>query len=135
MSRSAIGSTLERLPRMRRPRFAHLVAARLLVLAVMGQIALGVIALPLHAAFGAVVGILALILARAALEGGFAPSTTRLSVVPAVLVALQGILIALSEAIPVCGILHLLNGFVILAAAFVVAIESEDEAAPKGVDR
>ena len=110
-----------------RSRRIHLLAARLLVVAVMAQIAIGVIALRVHAWTGSVVGLLALVIAAAGLRGRFSSSTTMLSVAALVLVALQGALVALSDLVPLLGIIHLIDGFVIFGIAIVLAIESEDE--------
>ena len=112
---------------VRRFRQIHLVAARLLVGAVLAQIGLGVIALPIHEWTGTVVGLVSLIVAVAAVRGRFTSSTVGLSIAALVLVALQGILIALADTIPALGIIHLIDGFVIFGIAIVVAIESEDE--------
>ena len=110
----------------------HLLAARLLVVAVMSQIAIGVIALRVHAWTGSVVGLLALVLAVAGIRGRFSPSTTMLSVAALVLVALQGALIALSDLVPLLGIIHLIDGFVIFGIAIVLGVESEDEGREAG---
>jgi hypothetical protein len=110
-----------------RSRRLHLVAARLLVGAVMSQIALGVIALPVHAWTGLVVGLLSLLVAVAGVTGRFSSSTVGLGVAALVLVGLQGVLIALADTVPVLGIVHLIDGFVIFGIAIVIAIESEDE--------
>jgi len=112
---------------VRRFRQIHLVAARLLVGAVLAQIGLGVIALPIHEWTGIVVALVSLVVATAAVCGRFTSSTVALSVAALVLVALQGILIALSDAVPILGIAHLIDGFIIFGLAIVVAIESEDE--------
>jgi hypothetical protein len=105
----------------------HLVSARLLVGAVMSQIALGIIALPVHEWTGLLVGLLSLVVAIAAVRGRFSPSTVGLSVATVVLVGLQGVFIALADSVSVLGILHLIDGFAIFGIAIVVAIESEDE--------
>jgi hypothetical protein len=105
----------------------HLIAARLLVGAVLAQIALGVIALPVHEWTGLVVGLLSLVVATAGARGRFSRSTVGLGIASVVLVGLQGVFIALSDAIPAFGILHLVDGFVIFGVAIVIAIESEDE--------
>lgn len=110
-----------------RARRLHLVAARSLLGAVGVQIGLGVIALPVHAWTGLLVGALALLVAGSGMRAGFSPSTTGLSVAALLLACLQGALIALSDAIPLLGILHVIDGFVLLGVAIVVAIESEDE--------
>jgi hypothetical protein len=115
-----------------RMRHVHLIAARLLVGAVMAQIALGVIALRIHAWTGLVVGLLSLVVAVSAVRGRFSRSTVGLSIATAVLVGLQGVLIALSDALSFLGILHLIDGFVIFGIAIVVAIESEDEGRAEG---
>src|SRR5947209_6456438 len=86
---------------VRRFRQIHLVAARLLVGAVLAQIGLGVIALPIHEWTGIVVALVSLVVATAAVCGRFTSSTVGLSVAALVLVALQGILIALSDAVPI----------------------------------
>jgi hypothetical protein len=114
-----------------RMRHIHLIAARLLVGAVMAQIALGVIALRVHAWTGLVVGLLSLVVAVSAVRGRFSRSTVGLSIAAAVLVGLQGVLIALSDTLSFLGILHLIDGFVIFGIAIVVAIESEDEGKEK----
>jgi hypothetical protein len=118
---------------VRRIRQIHLVAARLLVGAVLAQIGLGVIALPIHEWTGAVVGLVSLIVAVAAIRGRFTSSTVGLSVAALVLVALQGLLIALADTIPLLGIIHLIDGFIIFGIAIVVAIESEDERRVEGL--
>jgi hypothetical protein len=115
-----------------RMRHIHLIAARLLVGAVMAQIALGVIALRIHAWTGLVVGLLSLVVTVSAVRGRFSRSTVGLSIATAVLVGLQGVLIALSDALSFLGILHLIDGFVIFGMAIVVAIESEDEGRAEG---
>jgi hypothetical protein len=112
---------------VRRFRQIHLIAARLQVGAVLAQIALGVIALPIHEWTGVMVALVSLVVATAAIRGRFTSSTVGLSLAALVLVALQGILIALADTIPVLGIIHLIDGFVIFGLAIVVAIESEDE--------
>jgi hypothetical protein len=111
----------------RRYRQTHLIAARLLVGAVMAQLALGVIALPVHSWTGPVVGLLSLIVAVTGVRGRFTSSTVGLSVASVVLVGLQGGFIALSDAVPAFGIVHLIDGLIIFGIAIVVAIESEDE--------
>lgn len=105
----------------------HLIAARLLVGAVLSQIALGVIALPVHAWTGLPVGLLSVMVAIAGVRGQFTSSTVGLSIASVLLVGLQGVFIALSDAIPAFGIVHLVDGFVIFGIAIVIAIESEDE--------
>jgi hypothetical protein len=115
-----------------RMRHIHLIAARLLIGAVMAQIALGVIALRIHAWTGLVVGLLSLVVAVSAVRGRFSRSTVGLSIATAVLVGLQGVLIALADTLSFLGILHLIDGFVIFGIAIVVAIESEDEGRAEG---
>jgi hypothetical protein len=110
----------------------HLIAARLLVGAVLSQIALGVIALPVHEWTGLGVGLLSLIVAIAGVRGPFTRSTIGLSIASVVLVGLQGVFIALSDAIPAFGIVHLVDGFIIFGIAIVIAIESEDEGREEG---
>lgn len=105
----------------------HLVAARVLVGAVLSQIALGVIALPVHKWTGLVVGVLSLIVAIAGVRGRFSRSTVGLSLASVVLVGFQGMLIALADTLSVLGIVHLVDGFIIFGISIVIAIESEDE--------
>lgn len=112
---------------IRRFRRIHLVAARLLVGGVMAQLALGVISLRVHAWTGPLVGLLSLIVAVAAVRGRFTTSTVGLSVTALALVGLQGVLIALADAVSAFGIVHLVDGFIIFGLAIVIAIESEDE--------
>ncbi|HEX6506962.1 MAG TPA: hypothetical protein VF221_04950 [Chloroflexota bacterium] len=120
------------LPSTRRLRQAHLVMSRVLVLAVMGQLALGIIALPVHRGFGLAIGLLSLALALTAEEGGLSTSTVGLSVALLLLVCLQGFLIAVQRYVAASSIVHLVNGFVIFGLSLVVAIESEDEGKPDG---
>jgi hypothetical protein len=120
---------------VRRFRQIHLVAARLQVGAVLAQIALGVIAVPIHEWTGIVVALVSLVVATAAVRGRFTASTVGLSVAALVMVALQGVLIAPADTIPVLGIIHLIDGFIIFGIAIVVAIESEDEGREANSDR
>jgi hypothetical protein len=113
----------------------HLVSARLLVGAVMSQIALGIIALPVHEWTGLLVGLLSLVVAIAAVRGRFSPSTVGLSVATVVLVGLQGVFIALADSVSVFGIVHLIDGFIIFGIAIVIAIESEDEGREEDLER
>lgn len=110
-----------------RCRQIHLIAARVLVGGVMAQLALGVISLRIHAWTGPLVGLLSLVVALAAVRGKFTSSTVGLSVAALVLVVFQGVFIALSDAVPVFGIVHLIEGLIIFGLAIVIAIESEDE--------
>jgi hypothetical protein len=110
-----------------RSRQIHLIAARLLVGAVMLQLALGVIALRVHEWTGLVVAVLALIVAMTGVRGRFSRSTVGLGLASVVLVGLQGAFIALSDAISTFGIVHLIDGLIIFGLAIVIAIESEDE--------
>jgi hypothetical protein len=109
------------------PRRIHLLVARALVIAVFGQIGLGVVALPIHQVFGILIGALSVMLAVSAVRGGFSRSTRGLSVAFLALTGLQGVFIALSDSVPLFTAFHLFNGFLLFAIAIVVAIESEDE--------
>ncbi len=105
----------------------HLFTARILIFVIFAQIGLGVIVLSIHRWLGLAIGLLAVLLAVTARRGEFTPSTTRLSIAFLALVIVQGLFIALADRIPVFGILHLINGFLLFGMAIVVAIESEGE--------
>jgi hypothetical protein len=110
-------------------RRAHLLTARLLVGAVIVQISLLILGMPVgyHQAFGVVVGLLALALALLAISGQVSRSTIRLSILLPVLVLVQLLLVVLRVFLPVLTGLHGVNALVIFGVALIVAIEAEEE--------
>lgn len=108
-------------------RRTYLLVARLMPLAVLGQVGLAVFGIPLagHAVLGGIVGAMAILLVWLVRAINPPSSQHSLAFGLLALVGLQPFFIALSPRFPALAALHAINGFVILGVALALALDSE----------
>lgn len=109
-------------------RRTYLLVARLMPLAVLGQVGLAVFGIPLagHAVLGGIVGAMAILLVWLVRAINPPSSQHSLAFGLLALVGLQPCFIALSPRFSALVALHAINGFVILGVALALALDSEE---------